>query len=82
MKRHHLYEAIGMLMALFGAFALVAAFGPMINPGMHKVETGRSEEPLGYYVFSVSISVLILSAAWYFNRKAQQIKRDEEGRKK
>jgi len=78
MKRYHLFEAVGILAALFGAFVLVAALSPLINPGRHRLETGHSEEPSSYYLLAIPIPILILSAAWYFNRKAQRLRREEK----
>lgn len=78
MKRHQVYEALGMITALLGALLLVVAFFPILNPGRHRLETGHSGEPLGYYLITVAIATLVLSAAWYFNRKAQRLKREEK----
>ena len=77
MKRYHLFEAAGMLTALFGALALVSALSPVLNPARHKLETGRSGEPLSYYLTSIPIAALILSVAWFFNRKARRLRRSE-----
>jgi hypothetical protein len=74
MKRHLIYEAIGMLLAIFGAFFLFAVLMPIVNPGMFKLKTGLDTVPLKYYFTSVPIPLLVLATAWFFNKKAQRLK--------
>ncbi|HZR21693.1 MAG TPA: hypothetical protein VFE51_30705 [Verrucomicrobiae bacterium] len=71
------YEIAAAVLALVGAFILVAAYIPLLNPGMFKVETGRVGEPLGYYLVVTPFPVVILVASWLLNRKAQRIKHQE-----
>lgn len=78
MKKSLPYEIAAALSALIGAFILVAVYFPLLNPGLHKVETGRTGEPLGYYLVITPFPVLILVASWLLNRKAQRIKKQEE----
>ena len=66
---------------MVGAFILVAAYIPILNPGMFKVETGRVGEPLGYYLVVTPFPVVILVASWLLNRKAQGIKHQEKSGK-
>lgn len=61
-----------------GAFIVVAVYFPLLNPGMYKAETGRAGEPLGYYLVLTPFPVVILVAAWRFNRRAQALRREEK----
>ena len=77
MKRSLPYEIAAAITALLGAFILVCVYFPLLNPGMHKVETGHRGEPLGYYLVLTPIPLLILVASWRINRKAQRLKQEE-----
>jgi hypothetical protein len=72
------YEIIAALLGLFGAFLLVIVYMPLINPGQTKIETHHGLPSAGYYIMMTPIPLAVLLASWYFNRKAQQRKRDEK----
>jgi H+/Cl- antiporter ClcA len=75
------YEFVAAVLALVGAFALVALYMPVINPGLTKVETHQDGPPVSFYILFTPIPLLILLASWYFNRKAQRLKKDEKNAK-
>jgi hypothetical protein len=78
MKKALPYEIAAAILALLGAGILVGVYFPLLNPGMHKVETGRAGEPLSYYLALTPIPLLILIASWRFNKKARAIKQQSE----
>jgi hypothetical protein len=78
MKKQKLYEAVGMILALIGAFVLVGVLMPVINPGFYRINVRKGELPDGYWFFAMPIPILILGVAWYFNRKAQRMQKCAE----
>jgi len=78
MKKSIPYEIAAIITALVGAGILVCVYFPLLNPGMHKVETGHIGEPLGYYILLTPIPLVILIASWRLNRTAQKLKREDQ----
>src|SRR5437879_903267 len=76
MKKSLPYEILAAVLRLFGAFLLVGVYMPLINPGLTKVETHQELPSAGYYVVLTPIPLALLVGAWYFNRKAQQLKQE------
>jgi len=72
------YEIAAALLALFGAFLLVCVYMPVINPGQTRIETHRELPSIGYYIVMTPIPLVVLLASWFFNRRAQQLKREEK----
>jgi hypothetical protein len=77
MRRSLPYEVLATVMALVGVFTLIKAYVPLLNPGMYRIKTGRTGEPLSYYLLWTPIAILILGFSWYLNVKAQRLKREE-----
>ena len=77
MRKSLPYEILATISAIVGAFLLIGLYMPLINPGLTKVETHRELPSVGYYILLTPIPLAVLSASWYFNRKAQRLKRDE-----
>lgn len=78
MKKTLPYEIIAVVLAILGAFLLVGVYMPVINPGLTRVETHQELPSVGYYIVATPIPLAVLFASWYFNRKAQQLKREEK----
>jgi len=78
MQKSFPYEIVAVVLALLGAFLLVAVYYPVINPGQFKLDSHQEDAPLSRYILGTPISLLILSASWYFNRKAQRLKRESK----
>jgi hypothetical protein len=53
----------------------------VINPIQYRIENHREIAPLSHYILGTPVSLLILLEVWYFNRKAQKLKRDERDSK-
>jgi uncharacterized membrane protein len=77
-KKPLLHEIIAALLAIFGAFLLVGVYMPVINPGQTRIETHQELPSVGYYIIMTPIPLAVLLASWYFNRKAQLLKRGEK----
>jgi uncharacterized membrane protein YidH (DUF202 family) len=80
MKKPLPYEIIATVLAIFGAFLLVGVYMPAINPGQTRVEMHQELPSVGYYIVVTPIPLAVLFASWYFNRKAQQLKREGKPR--
>jgi len=78
LKKSLLYEIVAAVSAIFGAFLLVGVYMPVLNPVQTKLETHQELPSLVYYFVMTPIPLAVLSAAWYFNRKAQRLKRAEK----
>jgi len=74
MKKFLLYEIAAAITALLGASILVCVYFPLLNPMMHRIETGHDSEPFSYYLLLTPIPLLILIASWCLNRTAQRLK--------
>ena len=74
MKESLKCEILAAVLALTGAFTLVVAFFPVINPGMSSVQ-GVDRSFVECLPYS-AIPILILSFGIILNRKAQKLKRD------
>jgi hypothetical protein len=81
MRKSLSYEIIAAVSAIFGAFLLVGIYMPLINPVQTKIETHQESPSVSYYIILTPIPLAVLSASWYFNRKAQRLKRDEKDEK-
>jgi hypothetical protein len=78
MRKSLPYEIIAAVSAIVGAGILVAVYFPLLNPGQYRIETHQEMPSVVYYIVATPIPLLILGAAWYCNRKAQRMKRDEK----
>jgi hypothetical protein len=76
MKKPLPYEIAAALLGIFGAFLLVAAYFPLLNPVQTRIETHRDLPSIGYYIVVTPIPLLILVASWLFNKKARALKQD------
>jgi hypothetical protein len=70
-----------MTLAMVGAILLVFTYYPNINPIQYRIDNHRETAPISRYILGTPASLLILSGAWYFNRKTQKLKRDEKNSK-
>ena len=77
MRKSLPYEILAAISAIAGAGILVAIYFPILNPGQYRIEAHRELPSVGYYIFATPFPLVILGAAWYWNRKAQRMKRDE-----
>lgn len=80
MKKSFPYEMLAATLALFGAAFLVAVYFPLLNPGLFKIESHNRDAPIAWYIFGTPIALLILCLSWFYNRKAQKLKRGEEAK--
>jgi hypothetical protein len=81
MRKSLPYEIAAAVTALVGAGILVGVYFPLLNPRQYRVETGRLEEPLAYFLFLTPIPIVILVVSWRLNRKAQALKQEEKNAK-
>jgi hypothetical protein len=77
MRKSLPYEIIAAVSAVLGALILVVVYYPLLNPIQYEIDSHQDLPSVGYYIFMTPIPLAILSASWYFNRKAQQLKREE-----
>ena len=77
MRKSLPYEILAAISAIVGAFILVAVYYPLLNPVQFKIDSHQESPSVWHYIFATPIPLLILAASWYFNRKAQRMKRDE-----
>lgn len=75
MKKHLLYEAAGMLFALSGAVLLVAVCLLMVH---FDAAADRARTPALFFLSLLPVPVLLLLAAWHYNRKAQWLKAEDD----
>ena len=69
-------EAAAASLMVIGAMALVTTFFPIINPGVWRTMTKRSEPSLVQrYSIGIPIATVIIGGAFYFNRRAQNAKK-------
>ncbi|HEY5044164.1 MAG TPA: hypothetical protein VIK53_19510 [Verrucomicrobiae bacterium] len=78
MKKAILYEIIAAVLMTLGAVVLVCVYWTILDPILYRLDSHQWRTPVSRYVIGTPISLLILSASWYFNRKAQKLKRDEK----
>lgn len=71
------YEILATVSAMVGAVLLVFTYYPIINPTQYRIDNHRETAPESRYVLGTPVAFLILSGAWYLNRKTQKLKRDE-----
>jgi len=81
MRKSLPYEIIAAVSAVVGAFILVAIYYPLLNPVQFKIDSHQESPSVWYYIFATPFPLVILAASWYFNRKAQRMKRDEHDHK-
>jgi hypothetical protein len=81
MKKSIPYEILAMTSAMVGAVLLVFTYYPVINPIQYRIDNHRETAPVSRYILGTPVSLLILSGAWYLNRKTQKLKRDEKDSK-
>jgi hypothetical protein len=72
------YEILAMTSAMVGTVLLVCTYYPVINPIQYRIDNHSETAPMIRYILGTPVSLLILSGAWYFNRKTQKLKRDEK----
>ena len=78
MKKSIPYELIAATLMMVGVVLLVFTFYPNINPIQYQIDNQQETAPMSRYIFGTPVSLLILAAAWYFNRAAQRLKRVEK----
>jgi H+/Cl- antiporter ClcA len=78
MKKPLPYEIAAAVLAIFGAFLLVGAYMPLLNPEQTRIETHRELPSVGYYIVVTPIPLLILVASWLFNKKARGLRQEAE----
>ena len=78
MKKSIPYELIAATLMMVGVVLLVFTFYPNINPTPSRMANRHETAPMSRYIFGTPVSLLILAAAWYFNRAAQRLKRVEK----
>src|SRR6266852_9870150 len=81
MRKSVPFEIVGAVSAMLGAVLLVFTYYPVINPIRYRIDNHHEPAPVSRYILGTPVSLLILSGAWYFNRKAQKLKRDEKDSK-
>ena len=81
MKKSMSYEVLATVSAMIGAVLLVFTYYPIINPIQYRIDNHRETAPMIRFLLGTPISLLILSVTWYFNRKAQTLKRDDRDAK-
>jgi hypothetical protein len=81
MRKSIPFEILAMTSAMVGAVLLVFTYYPIINPIQYSIDNHRETAPMSRYIRGTPVSFLILSGAWYFNRKTQKLKRDEKDSK-
>ncbi|MCB9913455.1 MAG: hypothetical protein H7A46_21475 [Verrucomicrobiales bacterium] len=72
------YEVVAVTFMIIGAFLLVATYYPVLNPIQYRIGSHQETAPLSRYLFGTPLSLLILVAAFYFNRRAKRLKRTEK----
>ena len=80
MKKSVPYEILAAVTAMAGVVLLVFTYYPIINPIQYGIDNQRETAPATRFILGTPVSLLILSGAWYFNRKTQKLKRDEKDR--
>jgi hypothetical protein len=78
MKKSLPYEILAAVTAMVGAVFLVFTYYPIINPIQYGIDNHRETVPVSRFILGTPVSLLIMSGAWYFNRRAQKLKRDEK----
>jgi ABC-type nickel/cobalt efflux system permease component RcnA len=81
MKKSGPYEFVAAVLAVLGALLLVAVYFPVLNPAQWSIDSQQEGAPLSRYLLGTTASMLVLSGAWYFNRKAAKLRREEQNAK-
>ncbi len=81
MRKSIPYEIVAAVSGMLGAVLLVFTYYPVINPIQYRFDNHHEPAPVSRYILGTPFSLLILSGAWYFSRKAQKLKRDEKDSK-
>jgi heme/copper-type cytochrome/quinol oxidase subunit 2 len=77
MKKTIQHKILAMALAIVGAVLLAFTYCPVTNPIQLRIDDGLVTMPMRRYIIGTLVSLLILSVAWYFNHKAQKLKRGE-----
>lgn len=77
MKKSIPYEILTALTGVAGAILLVFTYYPIINPMQYRIDNDRETAPVSRFIIGTPVSLLILSAAWYFNRMTQKLRQAE-----
>jgi hypothetical protein len=78
MRKSLSYEIIAAVSAMLGVLILVAVYYPLLNPIQYRIDSHEDPPSVGYYMVMTPIPLAVLWASWKFNRKAQQLKREEK----
>ena len=74
MAKISVFDCIGKFLAIVGSVVLVVAFLPVINPTLLGKEHYRDGMTAHNYC-GVVVAIIVLNASWYFNKKAQRLKK-------
>jgi hypothetical protein len=75
-------EAVGILLAIFGAVILFATILPIINPGLHHSTSGKTNPTVLGYITGEAVALIVLIGAWQLNRYARLLRNKEMDEKK
>jgi hypothetical protein len=78
MKKSLSCEILAAVTAMVGVVLLVFTYYPIINPIQYRIDNHRETAPVSRFILGTPVSLLMLSGAWYFNRKTQKLKRDQK----
>jgi H+/Cl- antiporter ClcA len=81
MRKSIPYEILSAISAIVGAFILVGIYYPLLNPVQYGIDSHEDSPSVWFYIIATPFPLVILAASWYFNRKAQRMKRDEHDHK-
>jgi len=76
MKKTMLFEILAVVLAMTGAILLVLTYYPIINPIQYRIDSHGETVQATRLLVGTAISLMILSGAWYFNRKTRKLKSD------
>jgi hypothetical protein len=78
MRKSLPYEIFAAASAMMGSLILVAVYYPILNPIQYQIDSHDNLPSVGYYLIMTPIPLAILWVSWRFNKKAQQLKREEK----
>ena len=78
MKRLKSYEALAAVSGIVGAFALVAALLPSINPGFVDTNGSGTYSPKMALLLPALLPLSLLGVSWHITKRAQAIRRELE----
>jgi predicted Co/Zn/Cd cation transporter (cation efflux family) len=76
MKKTMLFKILAVLLAMSGAILLVFTYYPIINPIQYRIDSHGETVQARRLLVGTPVSLMILSGAWYFNRKTRKLKSD------